>query len=108
MLYLPALRSAQHGDAGHVFSASYWSFLLAPAPAIVAARMLGKRIVLNYHSGEADDHLTRWSVAVHPWCGWSTRSWFPSGYLAWSSQARIPVACRAQRRGPLAVRLSRP
>jgi glycosyltransferase involved in cell wall biosynthesis len=81
MLYLPALRALSTVDAVHVFSASYWSFLLAPAPAIVAARMLGKRIVLNYHSGEADDHLTRWSVAVHPWLRMVDEIVVPSGYL---------------------------
>ena len=81
MLYLPALRALRAVDVVHVFSASYWSFLLAPVPAIVAARMLGKRVVLNYHSGEADDHLTRWGVAVHPWLRMVDEIVVPSGYL---------------------------
>ena len=41
----------------HVFSASYTSFLLAPLPAILVARVLGRPVVLNYRSGEAPDHL---------------------------------------------------
>lgn len=49
----------------HVFAASYWSFLISPVPAMLAARILGKRVVLNYHSGEADDHLARCSRATH-------------------------------------------
>ncbi len=53
------LRIPRH-DVIHVFSASYLSFLLAPAPAILIARLFGKRCILNYRSGEADDHLTRW------------------------------------------------
>jgi len=51
-------------DVVHAFSASYWSFLLAPVPAMAIARRLGKAVVLNYHSGEADDHLTRWRTAI--------------------------------------------
>jgi len=48
----------------HIFSASYFSFVLAPTPAILIAKLYGKKIVLNYHSGEAEDHLTRWPSAV--------------------------------------------
>lgn len=47
-------------DVVHAFSASYWSYLLAPLPALAAARLFGKRGILNYHSGEAGDHLCRW------------------------------------------------
>jgi glycosyltransferase involved in cell wall biosynthesis len=50
-------------DVAHVFSASYTSFLLAPLPAIVAARALGRPVILNYRSGEAPDHLARSRVA---------------------------------------------
>jgi glycosyltransferase involved in cell wall biosynthesis len=46
-------------DVIHIFSASYWSFLISPAPAILIARLFGKPIILNYHSGEAQDHLRR-------------------------------------------------
>jgi L-malate glycosyltransferase len=51
-------------DVVHVFSASYLSFVLAPTPAILIARMLRKPVLLNYHSGEAEDHLRRWPSAV--------------------------------------------
>ncbi|MFN7948946.1 MAG: glycosyltransferase family 4 protein [Blastocatellia bacterium] len=46
-------------DVVHIFSAAYFSFLLAPAPALLLARLLGKGVLLNYHSGEAEDHLRR-------------------------------------------------
>lgn len=46
-------------DVVHIFSASYRSFILAPAPAIVISRFFGKKCILNYRSGEADDHLAR-------------------------------------------------
>ena len=54
------LRRLPQYDVVHVFSASYWSFLLAPTPAILIGKWLGKRVVVNYRSGEAEDHLTRW------------------------------------------------
>jgi glycosyltransferase involved in cell wall biosynthesis len=51
-------------DVIHIFSASYFSFVLAPTPALLIAKLYGKKIVLNYHSGEAEDHLTRWPSAI--------------------------------------------
>jgi glycosyltransferase involved in cell wall biosynthesis len=62
--YLPGLVAAlRQADVVHVFSASYWSFLLAPLPAILAARAIGRPVLLNYRSGEAPDHLDRSLVA---------------------------------------------
>lgn len=64
LTYWPLLlRSLRHADIVHVFSASYTSFLLAPVPAVLVARLLGKPVVLNYRSGEAPDHLQRSAVA---------------------------------------------
>jgi glycosyltransferase involved in cell wall biosynthesis len=62
--YVPSVfHEIRHADVVHVFSASYWSFLLAPVPAIAAATLRGRPVVLNYHSGEAPDHLARSAVA---------------------------------------------
>ncbi len=67
-------------DVVHAFSASYTSYLLAPLPAMAIGRMYGKQIVLNYRSGEADDHLARSRFAR-----WTMRLAHeivvPSGYL---------------------------
>ena len=46
-------------DVAHIFSASYWSFLLAPAPAWLFTKLRGCKRLINYHSGEARDHLQR-------------------------------------------------
>ncbi|HEV8441371.1 MAG TPA: glycosyltransferase family 4 protein [Methylomirabilota bacterium] len=80
-LYLPSLRRLGEADVAHVFAASYWSFLVSPAPAIVMARRLGKRVVLNYHSGEAEDHLARWGPLVHPFLRMADAIVVPSVYL---------------------------
>lgn len=81
LLYFPALLQLRKADVVHVFSASYWSFLLAPVPAILAARLFGKPVVLNYHSGEADDHLANWGLRVHPWLRLVNDIVVPSVYL---------------------------
>jgi glycosyltransferase involved in cell wall biosynthesis len=81
LLYLPSLARLRDAHVVHIFSASYWSFLLGPVAAILAGRILGKRIVLNYHSGEADDHLLHWGVLVHPWLRLVDEIVVPSKYL---------------------------
>jgi glycosyltransferase involved in cell wall biosynthesis len=58
------LRSLGRYDVVHAFSASYWSFVLAPLPAMAIGRLYRKGVILNYRSGQADDHLTRWPSAV--------------------------------------------
>src|SRR4051794_2664266 len=64
LCYWPQLlRELRRADVVHVFSASYFSFLLAPLPAVLIARLLGKPVVMNYRSGEAPDHLKRSAVA---------------------------------------------
>ena len=68
-------------DVVHIFSASYFSFLLAPAPAIIVARLFNKRIVLNYHSGEAEDHLRHWPRTSIPLLKKADEIVVPSPYL---------------------------
>jgi glycosyltransferase involved in cell wall biosynthesis len=80
-LYIPGLARLHSADVAHVFSASYWSFLISPVPAMLAARGLGKRVVLHYHSGEAEDHLARWGRRVHPWLRIADEIVVPSAYL---------------------------
>ena len=80
-LYIPTLVRLRRADVVHVFSASYWSFLLAPAPAMLAAKIFGKRAVLNYHSGEAADHLRGWGMLVHPFLKLADEIVVPSDYL---------------------------
>ena len=53
-------------DIIHVFSASYFSFVIAPTPAILIGKLYGRKVLLNYHSGEADDHLRRWRRSAIP------------------------------------------
>lgn len=73
------LRDGRRYDILQAFSPSYWAFLLGPVPALVAGRLLGCRVLLNYHSGEAEDHLRRWRSARL--AGRFDRIVVPSSYL---------------------------
>jgi glycosyltransferase involved in cell wall biosynthesis len=80
-LYGVSLGRLRECDLVHVFTASYWSFLLTAGPALAAAKLFGKHVVLNYHSGEADDHLSRYGALVHPWLRAAGALVVPSEYL---------------------------
>ena len=60
------LRHVRKFDLVHIYAASYFSFMISPTPALLAARLYGKRTVLNYHSGQAADHLKRWRRTAIP------------------------------------------
>lgn len=63
-LYIRDLWSGlKDADLAHIFSASYWSFLVAPVPAWLVARARGAKVLIHYHSGEARDHLRRFRSA---------------------------------------------
>lgn len=68
-------------DIVHTFSASYLSFLLAPAPAIIIGRLFGKKVILNYRSGEAEDHLRCWPRTSVPIMRLADELIVPSQYL---------------------------
>jgi glycosyltransferase involved in cell wall biosynthesis len=81
LCYWPQLvRELRHADIVHVFSASYFSFLLAPLPAVLVAKLLGKPVVMNYRSGQAPDHLRRSAIARGT-LRWVERNAVPSAFL---------------------------
>ncbi|HEX5830915.1 MAG TPA: glycosyltransferase family 4 protein [Gemmatimonadaceae bacterium] len=88
------LRHVPRFDVVHAFSASYFSYLLAPLPAMAVARLYGKRTVLNYRSGEAEDHLARWRTAVPTIGRFADAVVVPSGYLV-EVFGRFGLAARA-------------
>ena len=79
--WLLLLLNVPRYDIIHIFSASYYSYLLAAAPAILISRLFGKRSILNYRSGEAEDHLANWRLTAIPIIKLVHRIVTPSGYL---------------------------
>jgi len=78
---LTLLREVRKYDVIHIFSASYLSFLIAPTPAILVSKLYGKKTVLNYHSGEAEDHLKRWPRSTKSMLKRVDKIVVPSEYL---------------------------
>jgi L-malate glycosyltransferase len=74
-------RKVRNFDVIHIFSASYFSFVLAPMPALFVAKLFSKRTILNYRSGEARDHLTKWNRTAVPTIKSFDQVVTPSGYL---------------------------
>lgn len=68
-------------DVVHTFSASYWSFVLAPSPAVWIAWLFGKPVIVNYRSGEAADHLEHWKRSAYPVLRRTSAIVTPSRYL---------------------------
>lgn len=51
-------------DILHVFTASYYSYMLWSIPAIMVGRLFGKKVILNYRDGQCEDHLRNWKSAL--------------------------------------------
>lgn len=68
-------------DVIHVFSASYTSYLISTLPPLFVGKLYGKKVILNYHSGEAADHFERWGWLVQPTIKRFDSVVVPSDYL---------------------------
>ena len=82
LYYLATLpRAVARCDVLHVFSPSYWAYLLGPLPAMLIGRLMKKTVILDYHSGEADDHLRRWAISAKSIRRLASTISVPSEYL---------------------------
>ena len=75
------LRRVPRSDVVHVFSSHGTSFVIAPTPAILVARVFRKPSLLHYHSGEADSHLRRWRRTAPATMRLCSAIVVPSAYL---------------------------
>ncbi|MGI8556189.1 MAG: glycosyltransferase family 4 protein, partial [Pyrinomonadaceae bacterium] len=48
------------------FSPAMTGYIFAALPPLVAAKIYGKKVILNYHSGELEAHLKRWKRLALP------------------------------------------
>ncbi|MDQ3179249.1 MAG: glycosyltransferase family 4 protein [Acidobacteriota bacterium] len=68
-------------DIIHIFSAAHFSFLLTPTPAVLTARLFGKKTILNYRSGQFKRHFANWHRTLKPTLRLFDKIIVPSGYL---------------------------
>lgn len=93
LYYLPWVAVKLTGyEILHIFSASYWSYALWSMPPLLLGRLLGKKVILNYRSGEAPDHLRSWRTAA-PTIRWAHEVISPSEYLV-DVFAEFGIRCR--------------
>ncbi len=81
-------------DVIHVFSAAYYSYLLSVMPALLIAKVYRKHSILNYRSGEAEDHLKRWRLTTVPIMRLTDAIVVPSNYLV-DVFARVGLQAKA-------------
>jgi L-malate glycosyltransferase len=94
LYWLSLLLNVFKHEVIHVFSASYYSYMLSAAPAIIIGKLYGKKVVLNYRSGEAEDHLQNWRWTAIPTIRLADVVVVPSGYLV-DLFARFGLRARA-------------
>ncbi len=69
-------------DLVHVFSPAMSGYLFSALPPLFFAKLFGKEIVLNYHSGELEDHLETWKKTALPTIKKFDEIVVPSQFLA--------------------------
>ncbi len=50
----------------HIFSAAMTGYVIATLPPLFFAKLFGKKIILNYHSGELELHIKNWKRTALP------------------------------------------
>lgn len=74
------LWEARKHDILHIFSAGLSSYTLWTIPALLVGRLYGKKLILNYRDGQAEEHVTTWRTA-RPTIAMADRVVTPSGFL---------------------------
>jgi glycosyltransferase involved in cell wall biosynthesis len=74
------LFAARKHDVLHIFTAGLHSYTLWTIPALLYGKMYGKKLIVHYHDGRAEEHITKWRSAVHT-LRWADRIVAPSGFL---------------------------
>ncbi len=105
--FVPRLARAMRAtDVTHVFAAAYWSFAMTAGVAVALGRLLRRPVIVNYHAGEAADHLRRHPGIVRWVLRHAQRLVVPSAYLVevfegrGYATAKIPNAIDLDRFAP--------
>jgi glycosyltransferase involved in cell wall biosynthesis len=76
----------------HILACSWLYFFLVVCPAVILGRIRGKRVVLTYHGGEADQFLRRFGSVLAPVFRMADVVTAPSTFLVEVIRRRIGVA----------------
>jgi glycosyltransferase involved in cell wall biosynthesis len=50
----------------HVFSSGTTSYIISTLPPLFVARLFGRKTILHYHNGAAEQHLENWKLTAKP------------------------------------------
>ena len=78
----------------HVLAASWLYFFLVVTPAVVLARLGGKRVIINYRSGEAREFFRRYGWLAAPVFRLASVVTVPSRFLAEAIHGRFGIPVR--------------
>ncbi len=82
MLFLSRLwRRLADAQVVHIFACSWLYFFAVVCPAVLVSRVRGRRIVLNYRGGAADDFLRKYRVLAKPLFRMADMVTAPSSFL---------------------------
>jgi len=68
-------------DVLHVSSAALSSFLVTTTPAVLVGKLFRRKVVLNYHAGQAEEHLRDWRRTALPVIRMADATVVSSGWL---------------------------
>ncbi|HEY0462293.1 MAG TPA: glycosyltransferase family 4 protein [Pyrinomonadaceae bacterium] len=60
------LANVRRSDIVQVFSSATTGYIIATLPPLVAAKIFGRKVILNYHSGELEHHIENWKRSALP------------------------------------------
>jgi glycosyltransferase involved in cell wall biosynthesis len=84
---------AARADILHIFTAGLYSYSLWTIPALLAGKLYGKKIIINYRDGQAEQHL-REHWTAKPTLRWADVIVAPSGFIV-DVFAKYGIAARA-------------
>ncbi len=74
------LWATPQADILHIFTAGLSSYSLWTIPALCIGRVFGKKLIIHYHDGQAEQHITTWKTAL-PTLKMADCIIAPSGFL---------------------------
>ena len=82
LIYTELWRPVRRADVVHVLAASWVYFFAVVCPAVLYARLQGKRVVVNYRGGDANQFFSRFGWLANPVLRLASVLTTPSGFLA--------------------------
>lgn len=74
------LLAARKTDVLHIFTAGLSSYALWTIPALLFGKLYGKKLIIHYHDGQAEQHINTWRTALLT-LKMADRIVVPSGFL---------------------------